>query len=50
MYVPQILVHVLKQLEKALLEEQNDLHSKQNLPIYSKTTQADPPLSPFAAI
>lgn len=50
MYVPEILVPVLQQLEKAFIEAKDDPEFNVNFKIYLKIMQADRPLLPFVVI
>lgn len=50
MYVPEILVPVLQQLEKAFVEAKTILNSNVNFKIYLKIMRADQPHLPFAVI
>ena len=47
MYVPEILVPVLQQLEKAFVEAKTILNSNVNFKIYLKIMRADQPHLPF---
>ena len=50
MYVPEILVPVLQQLEKAFVEAKMILNSNVNFKIYLKIMRADQPHLLFAVI